>query len=406
MAPGPAIVAAVPDLISISEAVELVLARVRPLAAERVPLDAAAGRYVAEAAHSLVDLPPFPASAMDGFALRSEDTPGRLPIAGRIVTGTPSPDVLAAGQTIGISTGGVVPDGADAVVPVELVTEEGDTLVVPKAVVGGDNIRPRGGDLAAGDVVVAPGTRLGPAHVGALAAGGVPEVAVGRRPRVCVLVTGSELQAPGTPLGPGQIYDANGSILAAQLSAAGAEVERLPPVRDDEEATFAAIKRGLEADVLITTGGVSVGVHDLVRSAEAQLGVEEIFWRVAMRPGKPIAFGVRGSTLVFGLPGNPVSSLVGFELFVRPALLALQGATNPHPEFLPGRLVRGSKRVAERDSLIRARRTVRDGEVLLEPLSGQDSHMIARAATADALVLVPRGDGVLEAGSAVEFLPL
>ncbi len=398
--------AAVPDLISISEAIELVLARVRVLPAERVALDAAAGRYVAEAAHSLVDLPPFAASAMDGFALRAEDTPGRLPIAGRIVTGTPSPTALAAGQTLGISTGGVVPDGANAVVPVELVTEDGVTLEVPKAVAKGDNIRPRGGDLAAGDAVVAAGTRLGAAHVGALAAGGIAEIAVGCRPHVCVLVTGSELQAPGAALGPGQIYDANGSILAAQLAAAGAHVERLPPVADDEAATFAAIERGLQADVLITTGGVSVGVHDLVRSAEAQLGVEEVFWRVAMRPGKPIAFGVRGSTLVFGLPGNPVSSLVGFELFVRPALLALQGADEPRPQFLPGLLTSGSRRVGERDSLIRARRSVRDGAVLLEPLSGQESHMIARAATADALVFVPRGEGVLEAGSAVQYLPL
>ena len=394
------------DLISISDAIELVLGRVTPLASQRVSLERAAGRFAAEAAVSIVDLPPFAASAMDGFAVRAGETPGTVPIHGRIVTGTPSPTALAEGGAIGISTGGVVPEGADAVVPVEVVTEQDGMLIIPNPVVLGDNIRPRGGDLAAGDTIVAPGTRLGAAHVGALAAGGVADLAVGRRPKVCVLVTGSELQAPGTPLGPGQIYDANGFILEAQLAAAGAEVVRLPPVRDDEAATFAAIEQGLNADVLITTGGVSVGVHDLVRSAEAQLGVIEIFWRVAMRPGKPIAFGVRGETLVFGLPGNPVSSLVGFELFVRPALLALQGASEPRPRFLPGVLAAGSKRVAERDSLIRARLVVRDGSVVLEPLSGQDSHMIARAATADALVLVPRGEGLLEAGSAVEYLPL
>jgi molybdopterin molybdotransferase len=183
-------------------------------------------------------------------------------------------------------------------------------------------------------------------------------------------------------------------------------VERLPPVADDAEATRAAVARGLDADVLVTSGGVSVGVYDLVRATEAELGVEEVFWRVAVRPGKPVAFGVRGRTLVFGLPGNPVSSLVGFELFVRPALLALQGLAEPRPAFRPGRLGRSVKLVAARDSLLRARSRVEDGAVLLEPLTGQESHMIARAATADALVLVPRGEGSLEPGALVSYLSL
>jgi molybdopterin molybdotransferase len=225
-------------------------------------------------------------------------------------------------------------------------------------------------------------------------------------PRVVVVVTGTELTAPGQPLGPGEIYDANGFILATQVRSVGAEVERLPPVKDDADATRTAIERGLAADVLVTTGGVSVGVYDLVRAAEADLGVEEIFWRVAVRPGKPIAFGVRGRTLVFGLPGNPVSSLVGFELFVRPALLALQGMQVDAPAYRPGRLGRAARRVGARDSLLRARSRVEDGEVVLDPLTGQESHMIAHAATADALVLVPRGNGELEAGSPVSYLAL
>ena len=212
--------------------------------------------------------------------------------------------------------------------------------------------------------------------------------------------------APGEPLGPGEIYDANGFILATQVRSAGAEVERLPPVKDDPDATRAAIERGLAADVLVTTGGVSVGVYDLVRAAEAELGVEEVFWRVAVRPGKPVAFGVRGDTLVFGLPGNPVSSLVGFELFVRPALLAMQGVETTTPAFRPGRLAGPARRLGARDSLLRARSRVEDGNVLLEPLSGQESHMIAHAATADALVLVPRGEGEIAAGSVVSYLAL
>jgi molybdopterin molybdotransferase len=305
-----------------------------------------------------------------------------------------------------IATGGVVPDGADSIVPIEDVEEGEDTVSIPRPVVQGDHVRPRGGDLRAGDPVVARGTRLGPAHVGALAAAGVSAVSCHRVPRVVVVVTGTELAAPGDPLGPGEIYDANGFILATQVRSAGAEVERLPPVKDDAEATRAAIERGLGADVLVTTGGVSVGVYDLVRAAEAELGVEEIFWRVAMRPGKPIAFGVRERTLVFGLPGNPVSTLVGFELFVRPALLALQGVSATAPAFRPGRLGRTTKKVAARDSLLRARTRIEDGEVVLDPLTGQESHMIAQAATADALVLVPRGEGELEAGSPVTYLAL
>ena len=196
-------------------------------------------------------------------------------------------------------------------------------------------------------------------------------------------------------------------ILAAQLASAGALPERLAPVADDEDAHREALGRGLEADVLVTSGGVSVGPHDLVRRIEAELGVEEIFWRVAVKPGKPVAFGVRGSTLVFGLPGNPVSSLVGFELFVRPAVLALQGHSDPLPRFQPGRLAAALKRNPARDQLVRARARAGDERwVELEPLSGQESHMIARAAGADALVLVPRGEGELEAGSAARYLRL
>jgi molybdopterin molybdotransferase len=305
-----------------------------------------------------------------------------------------------------IATGGVVPDGADSVVPIEVVTETDSAVAVPGNVAQGDNIRHRGGDLSAGDVVVEPGVRLGPAHLGALAAAGVTSVPCARLPRVAVVVTGTELRTPGEPLEPGQIYDANGFILAAQLQSAGAVVERLPFVADDEAATRAAIERGLTADALVTTGGVSVGVYDLVRAAEAELGVEEIFWRVAMQPGKPVAFGVRDRTLVFGLPGNPVSSLVGFELFVRPALLALQGLAEPRPAFRPGRLAAPARRLAARDALLRARSRVEGDTLLLEPLIGQQSHMIAHAATADVLVLVPQGAGELPAGSSVSYLPL
>jgi molybdopterin molybdotransferase len=221
-----------------------------------------------------------------------------------------------------------------------------------------------------------------------------------------VLATGTELRRPGEPLAPGEVYEANGLILAAQLASAGACVERLAAVADDEDVHREALARGLEHDVLVTSGGVSVGPHDLVRRIEGELGVEEVFWRVAVKPGKPVSFGVRGSTLVFGLPGNPVSSLVGFELFVRPAVLALQGHGDPLPRFEPGRLGVDAKLNPDRDELVRARTRVEDGAVVLEPLGGQESHMIARAAGADALVLFPRGDGKLAAGAPVRYLRL
>ena len=256
--------------------------------------------------------------------------------------------------------------------------------------------------------MVACHTPITPAVVGVLASVGAATVPVYRRPRVAILATGDELVDVTERPGPGQIRNANGYANAAQVLAAGGEPLQLPIARDTEADLRAQLQAGLDwkTDLFLTSGGVSVGPHDLVRRVEAELGVEEVFWRVAVKPGKPIAFGVRGRTLVFGLPGNPVSALVGFELFVRPAVLALQGAVEPLPRFLRA-VLRGTRRRApERDELVRARLQVGDGGVEVEPLSGQESHMIARAAEADALVLVPRGDGELVDGSIVEYLPL
>jgi molybdopterin molybdotransferase len=396
----------VSELLTVDEALALVLERVEALGPEEIELETAAGRVLASPPRALVDLPSFPASAMDGFALRAADAPGTFPVVSRVAAGRPASRALGPGEAMAIATGGVVPEGADAVIPVEYVVVDGNSVGIDSGVASGDNIRPRGGDVRAGAVVVDAGVRLGPAQVGAVAAAGVAEVSCARRPRAAVLTTGTELRRPGEPLGPGEIYESNGALLVAQLEAAGAEVERLPVVVDDEDAHRAAIERGLEADVLVTSGGVSVGPHDLVRRVEAELGVEEVFWRVAVKPGKPVSFAVRGSTLVFGLPGNPVSSLVACELFVRPALRALQGVRSPLPAWSPGRLARAVRRNEHRDDLLRARSRIVDGSVELDPVGGQDSHMIARAAEADALVLVPRGSGELGAGAVVVYLSL
>jgi molybdopterin molybdotransferase len=299
-----------------------------------------------------------------------------------------------------------VPDGADAVVPVEGTTDHGERVEILEPAATGQHIRPRGGDVREGDVVAEIGTRLGAAQIGALSAVGVGEVRCSVRPRVAVLATGSELRPAGEPLAHGQIYESNRAMVAAALRTAGADVELLPVVEDDESAHRAALERGLAADVLVTSGGVSMGPHDLVRRVAAGLGVEEVFWGVAVKPGKPLSFGVRGATMIFGLPGNPVSSLVGALVFVRPALLARQGAAIADPQYEYGRVDSTLRRNPYRDEFVRARRSVRDDGVVLEPVSGQDSHMIVRAAAADSLIHVPRGDGDLGAAAPVRYLRL
>jgi molybdopterin molybdotransferase len=396
----------VAPLLTVEEALARVLGRVRPLPAERVPLDAAAARVLAEDARAVIDLPRFPSSAMDGFALRSADTPGTLPVVGRIAAGRPAERELAPGEAMAIATGGVVPEGADAVVPIERVGERDGSVVVPEHAPVGINVRPRGGDVAQGAVALSAGTVLSPARLAALAAAGIAMPACAQRPRVSIVATGTELRRPGEQLGDGEIYESNGLMLAAVLAEAGAVVDRQESVADDEAAHRAAIAAGLEADVLVTSGGVSVGPHDLVRTTLAALGAEEVFWGVAMRPGKPISFGLRGDTLVFGLPGNPVSSLVGALLYVVPALRALQGVADPAPRFRTGTLGGTVPRRASRDDFQRARSEWTGETIVLRPVAGQESHMIVRAAGADALVHIPRGEGELAAGATVRYLPL
>ena len=394
------------ELLSIDEALALVLERAKPLEAETVLVADAGGRVLADDVRAAVDLPPFRSSAMDGFAVRSLDTPGTLPIAARVVAGSPAERALEPGEAMAIATGGAVPEGADAVVPIELVRESDGNLLVETAVEADKNVRAQGGEVKAGEIVLPAGARLGPAQVGALAAAGLPAVRCARKPRAVVLSTGTELCEANAELGPGQIYESNGTMLAAALAACDLEVERLDPIADDRDLHRETLECALTADMLVSSGGVSVGPHDLFRGIAAELGVTEVFWRTAVRPGKPVYFGVRGQTLVFGLPGNPVAALVGFELFVRPALRALQGARETGPDYLIGRLGSPVRATRERDGLTRALACVKNGTVVLEPLPGKDSHMIVRSATANALVLVPRGEDTLPAGAEIRYLPL
>ena len=396
-------------LISVAEAQRLVLERAHRLDPERVPVERAAGRVLAETAGALVDLPPFPSSAMDGFAVRAGDAGvgARLPVVARIAAGSPADRPLQAGEAMAISTGGAVPEGADTVIPLELVEDSGDAIEIREAVASGANVRERGSDVRTGDTILEPGMRLGPAQVGALAAAGIHEVQCAKRPRVGILVTGSELKQPGAELGPGEIYESNGLLLATALQLAGAVPAQLGVVGDDADELERAMERALLGfDMLVTSGGASVGPHDLVRETQAGLRVEEIFWGVAVKPGKPVAFGVRRDHLVFNLPGNPVSVLVTFELFVRPAVNALLGLPEPEPAFRQGALTASVRRNPDRDQFIRARARREGDAVALEPISGQESHMIARAGRADALIEVVAGDGEVAAGSSVRYLPL
>jgi molybdopterin molybdotransferase len=386
------------DLPDIDTALAWVLERSTRLPLEEVAVEACAGRVSGEDTHAVTDLPPFDSSGMDGFAVRADDTPGELTVVGESAAGSPAGRTLGAGEAITISTGAVVPEGADAVVPVERTMG----AVVVEGVERGENVRRRGGDIRSGDLVLSGGTEIRPAQLAALAASGIATVRCARVPRVAVLATGTELRRPGVELGAGEIYESNSLMLAAQLVQAGAEPVVLDAVADDESSLCAALERALEHDVVITSGGVSVGPHDLVRGTLAELGAEEVFWRVSVKPGKPVLFAVRDSTLVFGLPGNPVSSLVGFELFVRPALRALSGAADPRPPYRQATLAASVRRDRQRDELVRARFV--DGA--LDPITGQDSHMIARAALAEALVRIPHGDGEVAAGTQVSYLSI
>jgi molybdopterin molybdotransferase len=399
--------ASVSALIGIEEATELILERAVRLPSERVPLEAAAGRVLAEPAYAGSDVPPFSTSAMDGFAIRAADAPGPLVVVERVAAGRPASRPLVEGEAMAIATGGAVPAGADAIAPIEVVVQQDNgTIAVPPDVSPGAHVRPRGGDVATGVLVLEAGIELGAAQIGALAATGIDAVEVALRPRVAVLTTGSELRPPGTPLAGGEIYESNGAMLQVALGRAGAVVDLLPAVVDTEVAHREAIAQGLEADVFVSSGGVSVGEHDLVRRVEAELGVAEVFWGVAMRPGKPVSFGVHGRTLVFGLPGNPVSALVGALLFVQPALRAVQGSLEPRPRFQFGALAAPLRRDTRRDTLVRARSRPTASGVELAPVAGQESHMIVRAARADALIHLKRGEGDLPAGSPVPYLRL
>jgi molybdopterin molybdotransferase len=393
----------VAELIAIDEARRRVLEAVRPLPAEQVRLDETLGRVLAEEVVSPLDVPPFESSAMDGYAVAAGPA-GHLPVAGESRAGHPFPGLLRPGTAVRISTGAQVPEGADAVVPVERTRPvEGDGAVELPETAPGDNVRHAGEDVRAGDVVLRAGTRLGPAEVAMAASLGLEHLTCAARPRIALLVTGDELAEPGEPLRPGRIYSSNPRALAGLALDAGAVTSLSENVADDAADTRAALERALAAaDVVCVSGGVSVGPHDHVKTALGELGVEERFWGVRLKPGKPTWFGSRYGVLVFGLPGNPVSAMVTFQLFARPALLALQGAA-PEPTRLTAVLAQPVARNPRRDQALRVRLEPSTGGGWRAALTGeQGSHQLSSMLGADALAMVPAGEGELAVGEPVQ----
>lgn len=390
--------------IDVEDARRRVLARVRPLAGEPVALADSLGRVLAVDVSAEQDVPGFDNSAMDGFAVAAVDTadaPVVLRVVGESRAGRPAPVALTPGQAIRISTGAMLPEAADAVVRVEDTREGEDGVEVATMVQAAHNVRRAGEDIRAGAVVLEAGARLGPAELGVLAAVGVDTPACARRPRVTLLTTGDELVAPGEPLRPGAIHDSNRYAIAAQARRSGADVVSVGSLPDDPEATVAGLREALQADVVVVCGGVSVGEHDHVKAALARLGVEEEFWRVALRPGHPTWFGVHGrGALVFGLPGNPVSAMVTFHLFVRPALLALAGAPDLRP-ILTAAFDDDYAKAPGRTHALRCRLEARADGWHVRPTGPQGSHVLTSMLDAEALAILEADRGDVRAGESV-----
>ena len=388
------------DLITIDEARERVLSAVTRLGDEPVPLRQALGRVLAEEVSSTLPVPPFDSSAMDGFAVVAGPA-AELSVVGEARAGHPYSGRVEASSAVRISTGAVLPEGADAVVPVERTTAVNEEVSVPESAPG-ENVRRAGEDIPLNAVVLRAGIQLGPAELGVAASVGRAELECAKKPRVAVLVTGDELTEPGTALGPGAIYSSNAYALGAQVERAGGDVVQRVTVPDDAEGTRRALEEALGADVVIVSGGVSVGPHDHVKPALRDLGAEERFWGVSLRPGKPTWFGVRGDTLAFGLPGNPVSAMVTFQLFVRPALAAAQGRAPDAPRLI-ATLERPIERNPHREQAVRVHLLPsQNGPMAAPTKDAQGSHVLTSMVGADGLALIAPGEGEAPAGERVE----
>ncbi len=398
-------------LVDHPEALRLVLENTPRLPVARVPLAEARGLALAEDLEANFDSPPFDNSAVDGYAVRSADAAqaGRtFRVVDEAPAGRPARKGVGEGEAIKIFTGGVIPEGADAVVMVENTSGWGEEFELKKAAERGQNVRERGADVREGEVILRAGAEVGAPEIALAATQGYGELPVYRRPKVVVLSTGTELVEPGArELSPGEIFDSNSFALLAQAQEAGADARRVAALSDDAGVLRAAMEEALaSADVVVTTGGVSVGEKDLVKGTLLDLGVEQIFWGIKLKPGKPVFFGAREDVRFFGLPGNPVSAMVCFELFVRPALMQMTGRKDKHRprvEVYFGEDVenRFGRTHAMRVTLVRT-----DKGWKAESVGAQGSGLVSSLTRADALALIgPESEGV-RAGEPVQAIVL
>jgi len=399
-------------LMPVADALSAILAGAAPLPEEAVTLDAAYHRVLAADVTARRTQPPQAMSAMDGYAVRAADAsrvPATLRIIGEVAAGRPFGTALGAREAVRIFTGGVIPDGADAVVIQEDTARDGDTVTVHEASSIGKNIRPAGIDFKQGDVLLHAGRRLTDRDLSLAAGMNYPELTVRRRPKVAVLATGDELVMPGTTPGPGQIVYSNGYALRALARAEGADTVDLGVAADTLAATTDGIRRARDsgADILITTGGASVGDHDLVKQSLEAEGVEMAFWKIAMRPGKPMMHGRLGALRVIGLPGNPVSSYVCAFLFLVPLIRALSGRSDIHHVTASALLGRDLAANDQREDYLRARLETRaDGTLVATPVNHQDSSLLANLSFAQALVIRPPLAPAAQAGTPCTMLRL
>ena len=393
-------------MITVAEAQARILALAGPPQVEEVPLEQAAGRWLAAPLAARRDAPPFDASAMDGYAVAGAVAAGaRFRVVGQAAAGRPWAGKLEPGQALRLFTGTMVPEGAGAVLIQEDAEVAGDVVTVRPGHDTARYIRPRGQDFAAG-FTLSP-RRLRPTDLALIAAMGFGAVPVARRPVVAVVSTGDELVPPGAAPGPGQIAASNGVALAALAEAQGAVVRRLPIARDDPAHLAAVLRLASGADLIVTSGGASVGDHDLVAPVARELGLQAAFHRVAMRPGKPLMAGRMGSAAMIGLPGNPVSSIVCGLIFMCPLIRAMQGDPAPLPVPLRAELAEDVGPTGPRAHYMRARLTAGAGPLpSLTPFPSQDSGLLRTLAEADALMIRPQGDGPRRAGEAVDYIPL
>lgn len=397
-------------MIQIEQALEIIRSHIECLPAESVPLASATGRILAEDCIADHDLPPFRRATMDGYAVRSADlnkTPARLEVVGEVAAGAVYRDEVAAGKAVRIMTGAPVPEGADSVQRVESTELDGQMVTILEPTTPGQFVTPRGAEARRGNVIIEKGRRLFAPEMGALAAFGYARARVARAPRVAVISTGSELVTVEEQPGPGQIRNSNAFSLASAAERVGCMAHNLGTVSDKKALLTRELARAFEShDVVITSGGVSMGLYDLVKVALNNLGVEVLIEKVALKPGKPIVFGKRGSKLFFGLPGNPVSALVTFNLFVRPALLGMMGSMQPSLTVARAALTARAKPALERTSYLPGRLRYAGSHLQVETLKWVGSSDLVGFVNANCLIILPTGKQPIEAGEEVRVLLL